>query len=111
MRMIDADALIEFCAERWIPLNIDAVNMQPTIQPEKAQLSKEGATSDLISREAVIDLLKQMRKDGDMVPWEGKNVFARIRKLPPAQPEPPWIPCEDCERRCKRWGNLKTLQE
>ena len=34
MRIIDADALIEFCAERWIPLNIDAVNMQPTIQPE-----------------------------------------------------------------------------
>lgn len=34
MRPIDADALIEFCAERWIPLNIDAVNMQPTIQPE-----------------------------------------------------------------------------
>jgi hypothetical protein len=41
---------------------------------------------DLISRQAAIDLLKQMRKDGDMVPWEGKNVFARIRKLPPAQP-------------------------
>ena len=36
MRPIDADALIEFCAERWIPLNIDAVNMQPTIQPEPA---------------------------------------------------------------------------
>ena len=34
MRIIDADALIEFCAERWIPLNIDAVNMQPTVQPE-----------------------------------------------------------------------------
>jgi len=36
MRLIDADALIEFCAERWIPLNIDAVNMQPTIQTEEA---------------------------------------------------------------------------
>lgn len=35
MRLIDADALIEFCAERWIPLNVDAVNMQPTIQPER----------------------------------------------------------------------------
>ena len=41
---------------------------------------------DLISRQAVIDLLKQMRKDGNMVPWEGKDVFARIRKLPSAQP-------------------------
>ena len=28
-----------------------------------------------------------------------------------AQPEPQWIPCEDCKRRCKRWENLKTLQE
>ena len=43
--------------------------------------------NDLISRQAAIDLLKQMRKDGDMIPWEGKDVFARIRKLPPAQPE------------------------
>ena len=42
---------------------------------------------DLISRQAAIDLLKQMRKDGDMIPWEGKDVFARIRKLPSAQPE------------------------
>ena len=43
--------------------------------------------SDLISRQAAIDLLKQMRKDGDMVPWEGKNVFAGIRELPSAQPD------------------------
>ena len=50
---------------------------------------------DMISRQAVIDLLKQMRKDGDMVPWEGKNVFARIRKLPSVQPT--IIHCENCE--------------
>ena len=43
--------------------------------------------SDLIDRQAVIDLLKQMRKDGDMVPWEGKDVFARIRMLPALQLE------------------------
>ena len=49
---------------------------------------------DLISRQAAIDLLKQMRKDGDMIPWEGKDVFARIRKLPPAQPERVWHPVE-----------------
>ena len=52
-------------------------------------------TSDLIERQAAIDLLKQMRKDGDMVPWEGKNVFARIRKLPSAQPEQCWISCSE----------------
>ena len=51
--------------------------------------------SDLISRQAAIDLLKQMRKDGDMVPWEGKNVFARIRELPTIQPE--IVRCKDCQ--------------
>ena len=51
--------------------------------------------NDLISRQAAIDLLKQMRKDGGMIPWEGKDVFARIRKLPPAQPE--IIRCKDCK--------------
>ena len=51
--------------------------------------------NDLISRQAAIDLLKQMRKDGDMVPWEGKNVFARIRKMPSAQPD--IIRCKDCK--------------
>lgn len=61
---------------------------------------------DLIERQAAIDLLKQMRKDGDMVPWEGKDVFARIRKLPSAQPQRmtgrwvefgyPWFKCSQC---------------
>lgn len=51
--------------------------------------------TDCISRQAAIDLLKQMRKDGNMIPWEGKDVFARIRKLPPAQPE--IIQCKDCK--------------
>ena len=50
--------------------------------------------TDCISREQAIDLLKQMRKDGDMIPWEGKDVFARIRKLPSAQPE--IIRCKNC---------------
>ena len=54
--------------------------------PEDIDLDR--MKDDTISRQAVIDLLKQMRKDGDMVPWEGKDVFARIRKLPSAQPEP-----------------------
>lgn len=35
MRIIDADALIAYCDEKWIPLNIDAVNEQPTIEPKK----------------------------------------------------------------------------
>ena len=68
MRLIDADALIEFCAERWIPLNIDAVNMQPTIQPENAQLSQEGTTSDLISKTETAKRIVGKSRDG-MTLW------------------------------------------
>jgi len=35
MRLIDADALIKYCDINWIPLNVDAVNAQPTIDPVK----------------------------------------------------------------------------
>ena len=52
---------------------------------------------ELISRQEAIELLKQMRKDGDMVPWEGKNVFARIRELPTIQPD--IVRCKDCKHR------------
>ena len=34
-RMIDADALIAYCDKNWIPLNVDAVNAQPTIEERK----------------------------------------------------------------------------
>ena len=57
--------------------------------------------TDCISRQAAIDLLKQMRKDGDMIPWEGKDVFARIRKLPSAQPE---RTCVNCGRTANNGG-------
>ena len=81
---------------------MDLVGADYVDEYEKAQLSQErttkDATSDTISRQAVIDLLKQMRKDGDMVPWEGKDVFARIRKLPSIQPE------ERTEKRTESHG-------
>ena len=65
--------------------------------------------TDCISRQAAIDLLKQMRKDGNMIPWEGKDVFARIRKLPSAQPD--IIRCRECKfasgdsRICMQFGH------
>ena len=78
------------------------------------QLSEHGTNlaplgTDCISRQAAIDLLKQMRKDGDMIPWEGKDVFARIRKLPSAHPE--IIRCRECKfasgdsRICMKFGH------
>ena len=27
---------------------------------------------------------------------------------PEVQPEPKWIPCSDCERKCDKWENSKT---
>lgn len=89
---------------------------------------------DLISRKAAIDLVKDVcdavmsgceswydPETGDEVYKDlrevdailkcNKEVRIALRNMSPAQPEPQWIPCEDCERRCKRWGNLKTLQE
>ena len=71
---------------------------------------------DTIYRQDAIDLLKQMRKDGDMVPWEGKDVFARIRKLPSVQPERKkgrWIDI-DAETytwkiRCDQCGHERSM--
>lgn len=41
MRLIDADALIKYCDENWIPLNVDAVNAQPTIEERKTVSNEE----------------------------------------------------------------------
>jgi len=89
MRLIDADALIEFCAERWIPLNVDAVNMQPTIQPEKAQLSQESTTSDAISRQDALDIFDDYNisvENGELEAYSRDR--KRLCELPTVQPEP-----------------------
>lgn len=105
MRLIDADALIEFCAERWIPLNIDAVNMQPTIQTVATDInvgnnSEIPNSSDTISRQQAIDALDCINGAEEV-----------LRSLPPAQPEPhegqwilydkrfpwrTWYKCSEC---------------
>jgi hypothetical protein len=115
MRLIDADALIEFCAERWIPLNIDAVNMQPTIQPEKTQLS-QSTTSDLISRQAAIDAIHNLYAiHGSEGSWiDQKDAFKALNSLPPAKPEPKkgewsdgyrWQRCSLCKQTGKKSWN------
>ena len=90
------------------PISAEAVLEVVRELPEHGTNLAEVGT-DCISRQAAIDLLKQMRKDGDMIPWEGKDVFARIRKLPPAQPE--IIRCRNCKfasgdsRICMKFGH------
>ena len=107
MRLIDADKLkrkaqkvgteawkMNLTAKVETTLNqfIDWIDEQPTIQPEKAQLSKESATSDLISRQAAIGRAVS-------IPMFGRDVkmvaVSEIKNLPPAQPEPPWIPVSE----------------
>lgn len=34
--------------------------------------------------------------------------MSRINEQPTVQPEPKWIPCSDCERKCDKWENSKT---
>lgn len=87
------------------------------IEAFKAQLSQEGTTSDLISRQAAIDALWkalyeyedktakkfQESEDLDIQDWIEHRIFVQnmndidrqtILNLPPAQPEPKWIPVE-----------------
>ena len=97
MRLIDADALIEFCAKQWIPLNIDAVNMQPTIQP----VAPDTNVGDIISRKAAIDRLNhklaepQYQHNGE--DWYvGMNCAeSEMWELPSVQIEPKWIPVSE----------------
>lgn len=55
--------------------------------------------AEYIEREAAIDLLKEMRKDGKAIPWEGKDIFNALRKLPAADVRPvvrgKWEKAED----------------
>jgi len=130
VRTIDADALKELFSEvighiaqkpemngnlehmiRASAMVIQMIDDAPTVQPDTtthdsipAETGKndgDETSGDCISRQAAIDLLKQMRKDGDMIPWEGKDVFARIRKLPSAQPE---RTCVNCGRTANNGG-------
>ena len=96
------------CLKESMNLSVD-IGAVIVIQLIFAAMQRGEPMDDLISRQAAIDLLKQMRKDGDMIPWEGKDVFARIRKLPPAQPE--IIRCRNCKfasgdsRICMKFGH------
>lgn len=110
MRTIDADALIEKCGDWYVEEGTESgfigtlknlLATMPTIQPEKAQLFKEGTTSDLISRQAAIDAIVQCTNCGDEDTlreyvlkhsldngWTGGILEAldAVKDLPPAQP-------------------------
>ena len=136
MRLIDADAFKKYISEgyydtvgmfktdeyRMLAKQITEsilsdIDEQPTIQPEKAQLSPQYTTSDLISRQAARHVLCKAVHNGEDVPcenqtasclWTGTRVCDFVREidaLPSVQPEPA-IPLSWIENEIK-W--LKSL--
>ena len=115
MELISRQAAIKD-AESWVAVDEYEKHLQKNVvewlkefPPAELGTNLAEVGTDCISRQAAIDLLKQMRKDGDMIPWEGKDVFARIRKLPSAEPE--IIRCRNCKfasgdsRICMKFGH------
>ena len=107
--LISRQAAISAICNACGKIDCDKMDKCEKLQLPPANNSEIPNSSDTISRQAAIDLLKQMRKDGDMIPWEGKDVFARIRKLPSAQPD--IIRCRNCKfasgdsRICMKFGH------
>ena len=99
--LISRQAAISAICNACGKIDCDKMDKCEKLQLPPANNSEIPNSSDTISRQAAIDLLKQMRKDGDMIPWEGKDVFARIRKLPSAQPE---RTCVNCGRTVNNGG-------
>ena len=138
MRPIDADALMDDIKRDskkaiddgdkvgsfWLGYAAGLVIKQPTIQPEKAQLFKEGTTKDAISRQAAIDIGRNATVDTNPSHFEAHQKFTQfmddaevssfgrwqwangfntaltavgidLKKLPTVQPEPPWIPVSE----------------
>ena len=92
----ERDALIEEMdrdGDKWCTDYIDALTVAVEVLARLAsyQPQRDDKYKDLISRQETIDLLKKLRKDGDMVPWEGKDVFKAIRSIPAVDLEPPYM--------------------
>ena len=87
-RYIDADALIKYCDDNWIALNVDAVNVQPTNENSSNTLD----ALDCVSREAVVSVIQSLH-----IPSGTEKVMAirKIKNMPSAQPEQRWIPCSE----------------
>ena len=91
MRLIDADALIAYCNDNWIPLNVDAVNAQPTIQPE---LTDEQSIAYLKSSGWMQRHDKEMYERG-LKEQLADDSDSYDSLLPTVQPE--IIRCKDCK--------------
>ena len=120
MRPIDADALIEKCGVWYVEEGTesgfigtlkDLLATEPTIQPEKAQLSQQGTTKDAISKQAAIDAAKDWYEG--LICGSINGLIKRLNALPTVHPEPKeghWIPHETPDGgeryECSRCGVL-----
>lgn len=57
----------------------------------------------------LINIMSDIGKAQHRDLWHYEQAVAEIKKM--LEEEPQWIPCSDCERRCKKWEHSKTLQE
>lgn len=84
----------------------DALNI--AIEALKAQLFSEGTTSDLISRQAVINAIENTNAKMSMPEWD--EITNAVMSLPTIQPEPHeghWIRRDcglDVECKCSKCG-------
>jgi hypothetical protein len=80
-------------------------DMLPSVQQEKAQLSLEGTTSDLISRTATIDAVNNAFDRETLLTGFVRSIAVRaIRDMPSVQPEPS-IPVAWIEGQIERLNN------
>ena len=61
-----------------------------------------------MTNQEAIDLLDNLI--GMIEDNHGSNYDSAIRMAIDAL-EPQWIPCSECEKRCKKWENSKTSQD
>ena len=64
-----------------------------------------------VVEDADLDKLNDVLKDINVreCPWfEVQDKHGNKAKY---YKEPHWIPCSNCEKRCKKWENLKTSRE
>lgn len=85
----------------------------PSAQPEKMQLSREDATFDCISRQAVIDAIEDDNRNGHYSCFASNSDAQKfkqvVNELPSAQPEQRWIPCSERLPDEKDVGILKKI--
>lgn len=79
------------------------------IEALKAQLSQEGTTSDMVSRQEAIDVIEDYPHGNVWNVESMEEMVDKIKALPTAQPEPQWIPCSEKMPEEHEWIGTKKF--